>query len=143
MSDSESKSDSAALVHGFVLRPCPFCGFEEIDPEYWMTTQGCGPGCPKCSATAEDVTKWNTRASDVRRDNAVVIWKEAGKVPNLVRCDSLASDLCQRIREVKRLYPQAEILVAYTMYPGQIEVECAETVLAIDEAERLLSGEME
>lgn len=45
------------------MKPCPFCGCKDIDPEFWMTTTGCGPGCTQCAATAENVVAWNKRSN--------------------------------------------------------------------------------
>lgn len=140
---TNENSEPTTSVDRVVMRPCPFCGCEEVDPEFWMTTSGCGPGCTKCSATAEDVASWNRRAKDATRDNAVVIWKSPGKIPRLVRCNESASDMADKIREVQRLYPDAAMLVAYTMYPCMIEVDCIDTILAIEDAERLATGEQE
>lgn len=46
------------------LKPCPFCGHDEIDAAEWTTTDGItGPACPKCNAMADSVEAWNRRAS--------------------------------------------------------------------------------
>lgn len=53
------------------LKPCPFCGSENIDPKGWMTSGGvAGPACDDCGASAgcatqtteENVQAWNRRS---------------------------------------------------------------------------------
>lgn len=56
-----------------MILPCPFCGGSDIDVEYWMSVDRSGPGCNTCSATAETLQMWNTRAcassqNSVRQD---------------------------------------------------------------------------
>lgn len=54
------------------LKPCPFCGSSEIDPEGWTGITAkfvgtSGPECTGCGATSPTVEEWNTRApSDAR-----------------------------------------------------------------------------
>ena len=45
------------------LKPCPFCGSANIDPEGWSRNDGVsGPACDDCGASAESVAQWNKRA---------------------------------------------------------------------------------
>lgn len=44
------------------LKPRPFCGCTDIDPEGWVSTTTSGPACDNCSASAQSVAEWNTRA---------------------------------------------------------------------------------
>lgn len=44
------------------LKPCPFCGSENIDVNGWAGNGGSsGPACDDCGCTAETVAEWNTR----------------------------------------------------------------------------------
>lgn len=52
------------------LKPCPFCGSTNVDPEGWAATDADGnnlregPCCDDCNASADSVEAWNTRAAD-------------------------------------------------------------------------------
>lgn len=50
------------------LKPCPFCGSSNVDPEGWaaLGTRSTrhGPACDDCGASAESVAAWNRRAPD-------------------------------------------------------------------------------
>lgn len=47
------------------LRPCPFCGSDDIDAKGWKGNDGSvGPCCNNCNATADSIEIWNTRATD-------------------------------------------------------------------------------
>lgn len=49
------------------LKPCPFCGSTDIDPEFWLNGEGkSGPGCMECGATGPSIEVWNTRASQAQ-----------------------------------------------------------------------------
>jgi hypothetical protein len=47
------------------LKPCPFCGCADIDPEGWMSkglvSAECGPSCMSCSSAADTNELWNSR----------------------------------------------------------------------------------
>jgi hypothetical protein len=52
------------------MKPCPFCGSTNIDPEGWCTRDGVtGPACNNCSSSAGSYSKtsqdnaalWDTR----------------------------------------------------------------------------------
>lgn len=51
------------------LKPCPFCGSLNIDPEGWASTESKGPACDECGASAggplkppeENIALWNSR----------------------------------------------------------------------------------
>jgi hypothetical protein len=50
------------------LKPCPFCGSTNVDPEGWMAKDmndiiTRGPTCEDCDAAAASVTAWNTRTA--------------------------------------------------------------------------------
>lgn len=49
-----------------VLKPCPFCGSPNVDPEGWaaldaQNVQTSGPACDDCGASAQSVERWNAR----------------------------------------------------------------------------------
>lgn len=46
------------------LKPCPFCGSMNIDPEGWASTDRAGPACDDCSGSADTVELWNTRPAE-------------------------------------------------------------------------------
>ena len=43
------------------LKPCPFCGSTDIDPEGWCSTDSRGPACMECSGSAQTIELWNSR----------------------------------------------------------------------------------
>ena len=52
---------------GDVLKPCPFCGGEDMMVgstfrDDWMTCLDCNAAGPYCATEAEAITAWNTRA---------------------------------------------------------------------------------
>lgn len=55
MTDTPSAADA--------LKPCPFCGSNDIDPEGWMSLTATGPACNNCSASANSIPEWQTRAA--------------------------------------------------------------------------------
>jgi hypothetical protein len=94
----------AALVPP--LKPCPFCGASEVDPEGWLsqTTDGLtklGPECLSCGATAVDIAAWNRRAA-VSLDEASVgrLLKIANDVESLADGEQIhpAIKLADRLR---------------------------------------------
>ncbi|NOV28050.1 hypothetical protein E5S69_31685 [Cupriavidus necator] len=61
------------------LKPCPFCGHNEIDPAEWMQADGLtGPACPKCNAMADSVEAWNRRAAHSEHARHMVAGAAAG-----------------------------------------------------------------
>ena len=46
------------------LRPCPFCGGIDIDPEFFHCDGLDGPGCNDCGATAPNLERWNARPAE-------------------------------------------------------------------------------
>ena len=46
------------------LKPCPFCGSRDIDPEFWASVDRSGPACSNCGASADTVVLWNTRSPE-------------------------------------------------------------------------------
>jgi Lar family restriction alleviation protein len=65
------------------LKPCPFCGCHDIDPEGWASTDSSGPACDNCGAGAggvsstlqENIEHWNRRAA------SGVDWKPIADAP--------------------------------------------------------------
>jgi hypothetical protein len=43
------------------LKPCPFCGSDDIDEQFALGPSGPHPGCMNCGAMAETVYWWNRR----------------------------------------------------------------------------------
>lgn len=48
------------------LKPCPFCGSDDLDAKGWTSLAASGPSCMQCGATAESVKVWNTRPAEQR-----------------------------------------------------------------------------
>lgn len=47
------------------IKPCPFCGSEDVDPIGWLDGSGRrGPECSDCGATARSKEGWNKRAGE-------------------------------------------------------------------------------
>lgn len=61
------------------LKPCPFCGSEDIDPDGWSSETHSGPCCNRCSATAGSVVEWNTRAEHPEDDGEPVRGSSRGR----------------------------------------------------------------
>lgn len=51
--------------HKPFLKPCPFCGSKDIDPEGWASTDRAGPACD-CGGSADTVSDWNRRPEEDR-----------------------------------------------------------------------------
>ncbi|MDT8895443.1 hypothetical protein RSO41_12330 [Halomonas sp. I1] len=46
------------------LKPCPFCGSRDVDPDGWLNGLGeRGPECLSCGATGPTVKRWNSRST--------------------------------------------------------------------------------
>jgi hypothetical protein len=54
-------SDDSDETLGVELLPCPFCGSDDLDEEFWAGASTSGPGCNCCGATAESKKVWNER----------------------------------------------------------------------------------
>jgi len=61
------------------LKPCPFCGSENIDARGWSSIGNIsGPACDDCGASAgkvsksnaDNITAWNTRAGTITPSQA-------------------------------------------------------------------------
>jgi hypothetical protein len=49
------------------LKPCPFCGSNDIDPEGWASIDRSGPACSDCSASANSLSEWKPSRRSWRR----------------------------------------------------------------------------
>lgn len=53
------------------LKPCPFCGSENIEAAGWLSEASSGPACDDCGGSAgsvsatpeQNIARWNRRAS--------------------------------------------------------------------------------
>lgn len=50
------------------LKPCPFCGSKNIDPEGWASTERSGPACDDCAGSADTVELWNSRPVEAGKE---------------------------------------------------------------------------
>lgn len=61
------------------LKPCPFCGSTNVDPEGWSGlnvddhTPRKGPACDDCNASADSVDQWNTRPHEAELQNQLEV----------------------------------------------------------------------
>lgn len=54
------------------LKPCPFCGSQNVDAAGWMSEDTTGPACDDCGASSglvsasasDNIAAWNTRPAE-------------------------------------------------------------------------------
>jgi hypothetical protein len=84
------------------LKPCPFCGSANVDPEGWASLVSSGPACDDCGAGSphtirstleENTAAWNDRAAILamdRRAEATATFGDAGPIPGVDFGDEFA-----------------------------------------------------
>ncbi len=87
------------------LLNCPFCGSDDIDPEFCLRldavdcVDSAEPGCNNCGATASSVEKWNTRTRPT--DAGGVVNRAVAAFNEYALLDNLHSDTTTHYKQLR------------------------------------------